>query len=441
LGPELTPARVSKLENLIDWEWDPIEADWNLNLQALRNAATKFGGFLQIPGGYIDDDGNRVYQWTNSLLSTQRFGKIPEDKRKQLEAIPGFSTNRREAAWNWGLVAARNWLTSSTEMPANSLLVKETNNSLRNWLVVALRTVKLANPNEIELKRIALIQALPNWEKFASRGIGKVRTFKLFACDGNCVKHGKALKSPSRCKSIDLSYSDSELSSLRPASIRTIAEYLSGLEQYSSKFGNCIHPITENRKIYKYKDYALGSVKNGYRNRRDKIEPELASLLEKIPGWVWVDDDNRWNESFSLLERYSKEFGTSSVKQGVTFHGYELGNWVARQRRRYKGANNRASITDSEKQRLEALPGWSWDASQNRSTDSRDKAWEASFTALKKFVDREKTLKIPPKHQENGIFIARWVAKQRQLYKGSAKAGLIRPEEIKRLESINGWKW
>jgi superfamily II DNA or RNA helicase len=438
---KLPPARIVKLEEFEDWVWDPLEADWELNIAALEKAAIRFGNFLQIPGGYVDEDGNRVYQWATSLLSAKRFEAIPSDKLARLQAIPFFSQNRREAAWNWGMLAAKKWLEHSDAIPPADVLIPETGNSLRNWFKVASRLVKSTGLTQIDSQRVDLIKGLPNWDKFASRGLSPLRTYALFSCGGLCKRHGAVGSFAKECAITIIEYSDESLSGLKPASLKSLANYLEGVEAYSREFGNCNHPVTKNRAPYKYGKYSLGPVKNGFRSRREKLDSGLKAILEKIPGWVWGDDESRWYETFELLKRFEKTHGTASLSQGVKFEGYELGNWVARQRRRYTASSHYAGLTEYEIKLLEGLKGWRWDSSEGKSTVARDEAWQKAFSALETYVYRENSLKIPQDHQENGIYLARWVAKQKQVHKGKAKAGLLKPEEAKKLEAISGWNW
>jgi superfamily II DNA or RNA helicase len=62
--------------------------------------------------------------------------------------------------------------------------------------------------------------------------------------------------------------------------------------------------------------------------------------------------------------------------------------------------------------------------------------WDISFGILQKFKNREGHCRVPPKHDEEGITLGRWVMTQRAF----RNKGKLDPERIKRLDSI-GFSW
>jgi hypothetical protein len=83
--------------------------------------------------------------------------------------------------------------------------------------------------------------------------------------------------------------------------------------------------------------------------------------LEALPGWDWGGiHAARWEEAFARLAEYSAAEGTARVP--MTWRdpadGFSLGQWAANQR----GWFARGKMTQDRAARLEALPGWVWDA-------------------------------------------------------------------------------
>ena len=109
--------------------------------------------------------------------------------------------------------------------------------------------------------------------------------------------------------------------------------------------------------------YALGAWLGKQRQRRDQLSEEHLKLLEVLPGWTWQPRAGRWEDGFTHLESYVRRNGHSRVPDAYRDgDGYLLGDWVGRQRASRRGGH----LSDERRRRLEALPGWTWDAKQQR---------------------------------------------------------------------------
>ena len=103
-----------------------------------------------------------------------------------------------------------------------------------------------------------------------------------------------------------------------------------------------------------------------------------------------------WMFWYGLLEEFVKKHGHCQIAaKYVTDDGYRLGGWVSKQR-------TRTTLETDRRQRLEALPGWSWDVLSDW--------WEAGFFHLKEYSKREGHCQVPKSCKSNdGYKLGRWV--------------------------------
>ena len=148
--------------------------------------------------------------------------------------------------------------------------------------------------------------------------------------------------------------------------------------------------------------FKLGLWVKSKRMNRNELSQERQDLLESFPDWAWNLTDAQWENGFSHLETYVRQHGTAWVHaKHKEPDGFFLGAWVA---------SNRVKRFDLDKEqtdRLEALPGWTWNALDDR--------WESAFVCLEKYVKENNTAQVPARFIDDfGFRLGGWVNKQRQ---------------------------
>jgi superfamily II DNA or RNA helicase len=191
------------------------------------------------------------------------------------------------------------------------------------------------------------------------------------------------------------------------------------LTKYVEKHGTCLMSGT-----YVGEDgFKLGQWVKSKRTSRQELTPERQTLLGSMPDWTWNVTDAQWEKGFFHLEQYVRQHGTAWIHaKHQESDGFYLGRWVS---------SNRAKRLDLVKEqidRLEALPGWTWDA--------LDERWESAFRCLEKYVHDNQTSRVPARFiDDSGFKLGGWVNQQR---KGFDSLEIVKRQK---LEALPNWSW
>jgi len=160
------------------------------------------------------------------------------------------------------------------------------------------------------------------------------------------------------------------------------------------------------------------------RRRKDKLSGDCVKSLESLPGWSWRSAiEDQWERGYERLNAYVAVTNNAAIpKSHICEDGFKLGAWVGTQR------SNKNRLSEQFRSKLEALPGWSWDALSDK--------WEEGFRYLKEFADREGHAKVSLRYRmADGYQVGQWVATQRK------SKDSMSSERKARLEALPGWVW
>jgi acyl-CoA-binding protein len=86
----LSQDRISRLESLKDWSWDPHTDQWNDGYQALKEYVAE-SGHARPPNSFRTSDGFALGGWLSRQLQTREL--MSQDRIALLESLKG---------WSWG---------------------------------------------------------------------------------------------------------------------------------------------------------------------------------------------------------------------------------------------------------------------------------------------------------------------------------------------------
>lgn len=132
----------------------------------------------------------------------------------------------------------------------------------------------------------------------------------------------------------------------------------------------------------------------------------------------------RWQEALHALDDHIERHGHARVQ--ASYHspdGCPLGAWVRQTRKR------RTKLTPAQLQELAARPEWVWKA--------KDDAWWRAYAMMQQFARREGHCNVPHGHQEAGVRLDAFVAKQRQRFHQQ----VLDSDRAASLEALPGWVW
>ena len=179
------------------------------------------------------------------------------------------------------------------------------------------------------------------------------------------------------------------------------------------------------------------STKDGYRlgvwvalqrrsHAKDALDGNRVRRLQGLPGWSWDPFTDQWEDGFRRLLTYVSQGNDACVLPSYSMDdGYRLGTWVSLQRRTFA----KSSLDSERVQRLQALPGWSWDPHTDR--------WEEGFHRLSDYVRQKGNARVPATCTVGGFRLGSWVRVQRS----KQASGTLDSDRARRLEDLSGWTW
>ena len=434
---QLSQERITRLEALTGWVWDPLNQQWEEGCSALEAYVAEHGD-TRVAATYKTQDGIALGAWVSNQRTNKNQGKLSQERITRLEALPGWVWVVE--AWEEGFGALKTYVVDHGNAMVPNKFKKQEGVPLGAWVSTQRQ---LQKEGQLSKDRIVRLEALPGWvwDRIDQQWDAKFEALKDYI-----TEHGNARVHPHHKTQREIALRDwvytqrtsqqnGQLSQDRVARLEVLPGWVwdpidqqweagfEALKDYIAEYGD----VRVHRTHKTHEGIALGkwvSVQRTNKNK-DLLSQERITRLEALPGWVWDPLNQQWEEGCSALEAYVAEHGDTRVAATYkTQDGIALGAWVSNQRTN----KNQGKLSQERITRLEALPGWVWVV----------EAWEEGFGALKTYVVDHGNARVSNKHKTNeGVALGSWVANQRTAYKN----GKLSQERITRLEVLPGWVW
>lgn len=421
--------RKARLEELPGWSWDPFVDKWEEGFRHLEEYVKQEKN-CRPSQLFKSADGYRVGVWVSHQRSSR--SNMPEERKARLEALPGWSWDSTVGRWEEGLRHLEKFIKS--EGHSNVPQAYSTADGYRLGLWISTQRVR---KQKMPADRKARLEALPGWswdpakdqweegleylQEYATRE-GHSRTpVNHVMADGYRLGQWVAFQRTRKSKMPE--ERKARLEALPGWSWDAVGDQwedgFQHLEEYVSKEG---HSRPTNRQ--KTEDgFPLGRWVGTQRNSRSSMPAERRVKLEALLGWSWDAVVDKWEDGFRHLEEYVRKEGHSRPQRRyIAADGFGLGLWVGHQR------DGQLKLSEERKARLEALPGWSWDAFEDK--------WEEGYRHLEEYIAMFGHSTPPVSYKTaDGYRLGRWVADQRY-------RKLKLPEHRRaKLEALPGWVW
>jgi superfamily II DNA or RNA helicase len=424
----LSQDRISRLESLKGWSWDPLTDQWNKGYEALREYVAQ-SGHARPPKPSKTTDGFSLGVWVSSQRKKRE--SLSQDRIVRLESLKAWSWDAFVDEWNDGYQALTDYVAKNGDARPPQNFKTTEGFALGSWV-----STQRQNRESRSQDRIARLESLKGWswdpitdqwndgckaltEYVAQTGhatpSGSVKTTDGFAI-GTWVSH-------QRSKRESLSQDQiARLESLKGWSWDPITDQWNdgyqALRTYVSQNGGARPP-----QNFKTTDgFLLGTWVGTQRLKRESLSQARIARLESLKGWSWDPITDQWNDGYQALAAYVAKIGDARPSGSVkTKDGFALGTWVSSQRQK------RESLTQEQISRLELLKGWSWDLIADQ--------WNEGYEALREYVAQSGHAQ--PLHSLNtdGVSIRSWLRTQRK------NRASLSQDRIALLESLKGWSW
>ena len=359
---------------------ETLTASWELMYECAGRYYQEHGN-LEVPVRYQTEEGYGLGQWIltqRRVRAGEKYGALSEDRIRKLNRIGMVWGNYRDLAWERYFREAKSYYEGHGDLNVSVNMVTDCGLRLGSWIC-------------------------------------QLRTYRKSGIQRNYLTE-------ERVKALD-----------EIGMIWDVPDYL-----WEENFAECLRYYREQGNLDIPNAYiSPGGLKIGEWLRRQrlickgktkgaKLTPEQIARLDSI-GMVWkTKPEQKWDKGYAEAQAYYEEYGNLNVPVAyVSPRGYKLGSWIADRREKGRGKHS----VERQKQLDEIGMVW-----------IKPDPWEVRYGLAKAYYEEYGNLNIPSKYRADGVWLAKWVNEQKQIYAGKRGEKALREDQVQRLEAI-GMEW
>lgn len=359
---------------------DALSASWEL-MYSYAAAYYREHGDLEVPRRYQTPEGYSLGSWVSTQRKVYRgdmYGKLDEDRIRKLEEIGMVWESVRDLSWNRSYAEAEKYFAEHGDLRVPIDYVTADGLRLGAW-VANQRLYRKEHIRTASLtpERIAALDAIGMiWD------VSDYLWTQYYALASEYHRIHGDLMVPNRY--------------VTPDGVR-LGQWIANMRSAKKK----------NAK--------------GYRLAEEQIRQ-----LDEI-GMCWNPLDAKWENGFAHACAYYTLNGNLAVPTTyICENGYGLGKWLDHQRESYLAGK----LSPERTEKLNSL-GMVWEKAD---------PWETRFALAAAYYREHGDLNMPAGYKADGVWLAKWLNEQRQIYIGNRPGKSLSEEQIERLNAI-GMVW
>jgi hypothetical protein len=369
---KLSKGRKRRLEDVPGWMWDSREASWVSGYERLLHFAQR-EGHCQVPPNYRDDSGFRLDTWIAVQRTSRKRDELSRRRVQRLEALPGWAWEPQQIAWEDGYARLQGFVEREGHSRVPQSHREDDGYPLGTWVAAQRAFRRRSQLSEERAQRLA---ATPGWVWHAREAKWEAAYARL---QGFVEREGDS-RVPDGYRDDDgyrlggwvRAQRSSRRRGVLPEDRARRLESLPGWswEKYDeaweagyARLQGFVEREGHSRVPQSHRDddgFRLGTWVAAQRRTRTngQLSEDRALRLEALPRWAWDPYEADWREGVAALEGFVEREGHARVPDAHREDGYRLGQWIRVQRREHR----RGALKAERRARLEAVPGWTWEA-------------------------------------------------------------------------------